>query len=149
MTFGIGDILVWIGANGGRLAVMVALSLAVSVGGLWLLRWVIISLPPDYFVAADAPDTWRHRHPLFRWSWFAAKNLLGIVLLLAGAMMLVAPGPGVLSILIGLSLVSVPGKRRLLLRLLRNRTVLLALNVMRSRAGRPALILPAEHCVPE
>lgn len=143
--FDAGDILAWLQAHVGRLAELAGLSLAVSLGGLWLLRWVIVSLPPDYFVAADAPDAWRHRHPVFRWTWFAVKNLLGTVLLVAGVMMLVAPGPGVLSILIGLSLISVPGKRKLLLRLMRNRTLLVALNVMRSRAGRPPLILPAAH----
>lgn len=132
--------LAWLQANSGRLALFAGISLALSLGGLWLLRWVIVSLPPDYFVASRAPDLWRHRHPVFRWSWFVAKNLLGAVLLAAGVMMLVAPGPGVLSILMGLSLVSLPGKRKLLLRLLRNRAVLTALNAIRSRAGRPPLV---------
>ena len=124
------------------LAALTGLSLAVSLGGILVVRWVVISLPEDYFIAKEAPDVWRHQHPLVRWSWFALKNLLGWVLLAAGVTMLVTPGPGVLAILLGLSLITVPGKRILLLRILRNPHVLSAMNLLRTQARRPALIMP-------
>jgi hypothetical protein len=124
------------------LAALAGVSLAVSLGGLLAVRWVVISLPEDYFVAEEAQGEWRHQHPLVRWSWFAAKNLLGAVLLAAGVTMLVTPGPGVLAILLGLSLITVPGKRTLVLRILRNPHVLSAMNLLRTQARRPALLVP-------
>lgn len=73
------------------------------------------------------------------------KNLLGVMLLAAGLTMLVTPGPGVLAILLGLTLITVPGKRSLVLRILRNPHVLSGLNLLRTRAQRPVLIVPPSH----
>lgn len=53
------------------LAALAGISLAVSLGGLLAVRWVVISLPEDYFVSEQAPHAWRHLHPLVRWTWFS------------------------------------------------------------------------------
>jgi len=53
------------------------------------------------------------------------------------------PGPGVVTILIGLSLMSFPGKRKLEMRILRAGPVLSGINWMRAKAGRPELRMPA------
>ncbi|HOS97284.1 MAG TPA: PGPGW domain-containing protein, partial [Deltaproteobacteria bacterium] len=70
------------------------------------------------------------------------KNILGAVFILAGIIMLFLPGQGVLTILIGITLVSFPRKRVLELRLVRKPSVLRALNWMRARAHKPPLLLP-------
>jgi hypothetical protein len=117
-------------------------SLAVSVIGLFATRWFVLSLPADFFVAQAASDDWRHQHPLVRWVWFAIKNLIAIVLILAGLAMLAAPGPGMLTILLGVCLLSFPGKWKFVLWLVRRPQLLAAMNALRRRAGLPDLVLP-------
>ncbi len=63
--------------------------------------------------------------------------LAGIVL----AMPLV-PGQGILTILIGLSLLDFPGKRKMELKLIRLRAVRRGINWIRARAQQPPLDLP-------
>ncbi|MFO8032450.1 MAG: PGPGW domain-containing protein [Desulfohalobiaceae bacterium] len=70
------------------------------------------------------------------------KNLLGIVLVLAGLAMLVLPGQGLLSIILGLALTNFPGKFKLQRRLVGYPSVLNSLNWLRRRFGRPSFLAP-------
>ena len=67
------------------------------------------------------------------------KNLLGSVLMVAGVAMLVLPGQGVLTILVGFLLVDFPGKYPLERWLVSRRAIGAPLNWLRSRAGRAPL----------
>ncbi len=67
------------------------------------------------------------------------KNFVGLVLLLAGIIMLVTPGQGIISILLGLFLMEFPGKRKLELKLISNNTTFQAINWLRNKAGAPPL----------
>ena len=58
--------------------------------------------------------------------------------------MLFLPGQGVLTILIGLSLLEFPGKRRLEAKIVGQPTVLSTINNMRAKFGKPPLILAPE-----
>ncbi len=80
-----------------------------------------------------------NRHPALRWFGLAVKNVLGLVLLLAGIAMLVRPGQGVLTILMGIALLDFPGKRQLERRLIALPTVLRTINKLREKFGRPPL----------
>src|SRR5688572_28987751 len=85
----------------------VLLGLTIGAGALFLLSivatpWLVARLPRDYFkrrydFAAQIVKNRRLR-VVFR----VAKNVLGVVLLLAGILMLIIPGPGVLCILAAL-----------------------------------------------
>lgn len=55
--------------------------------------------------------------------------------------MLFTPGPGVLTILIGVMLLNFPGKRRLERKLVERPRVLEAINRLRARFGKAPLIL--------
>ena len=80
-------------------------------------------------------------HPILRVLGIAAKNLAGTVLILLGIIMALpgVPGQGFLTILIGLTLVDFPGKRKLERSLVRRKAVLGAVNQLRARFGRPDL----------
>ena len=111
------------------------LSIVVMVGSTVLLPWLIIQMPPDYFLQG-------HRHPLARrerhWALHVAlvlgKNALGFVMVLAGVAMLALPGQGVLTILAGLMVMDFPGKYRLEGAIIRRPAVLKGLNWIRRRA---------------
>ncbi|MBX3463934.1 MAG: hypothetical protein KF830_12250 [Planctomycetes bacterium] len=118
------------------LSLVGVLSLALTVV---LLPVVVVRLPDDYF-AASRDALVRRRSG---WAWFEriVRNAFGVVFVLAGVAMLVLPGQGLLTILIGLLLVDFPGKRRLERRLVQRPRVLALLNRLRARHGRPPLRL--------
>jgi hypothetical protein len=91
-------------------------------------------LPADHFVASS--DERRQRRTLGQWLLRIGKNLLGVVFVLAGVAMLVLPGQGLLTILIGLLLVEFPGKRRCELALIKRPAIRSFLDGMRQRRGR-------------
>ncbi len=73
-------------------------------------------------------------------SWLG-KNLLGYLLIVAGIAMLVLPGQGVLTILLGVILVDLPGKYRFERWIVARPLVLKSINRLRQRAGRDPLVL--------
>ena len=116
------------------------------VATLFILPWIIVRIPEDYFTCSRRrPAWWGRQHPVVRWSLLLAKNFLGIVFILAGAVMLFLPGQGVVTILIGVTLTNFPGKLALERRIVRLPTVSRAINWLRSRTGRPPLRIPSAH----
>jgi hypothetical protein len=122
---------------------VLSLSTITFVLGLVLMPILIIRMSPDYFLHPRPPaESWRSRHPALRVSTLIVKNVLGVILLLAGLAMLVLPGQGIITILVAISLLNFPGKRDLELKIVRQRRVLQAINWIRTRAKRPPLVLP-------
>ena len=119
------------------------LSLALFVGSLVAMPILLARLRADYFARPDpGGGGWLRRHPVARIVLLAVKNLLGLVLLAAGLAMMVLPGQGIITILIALTLLNFPGRRRLELYLIRQRHVRGAVDWIRRRAGSPPLIVP-------
>jgi hypothetical protein len=122
---------------------MGALSVVGFVGTLIALPILVARIPVDYFRRDRRHDSHHAtRSAVPRVLGVLLKNLLGIVLILAGMAMLVLPGQGILTILIGLMLMSFPGKRTLERRLVQQPSVLRAINWMRAKAHQPALEVP-------
>jgi hypothetical protein len=121
-------------------------SVLMFVGSLIAVPWLVVRIPVDYFIhRRHFVDRWRSRHPLVRIALLTTKNLCGLVLLLAGIAMLVLPGQGILTIVIGLTFLDFPGKFALEQQLARQPPVIGAMNWMRAKAGRPPLEMPAER----
>lgn len=91
------------------LPLIAAISFVLALVSLVLVPVLIIYMPADYFLAAHRM---RRRGYTARWL-LAARNALAFVLLIAGLLMLVLPGQGLLTILAALILSDVPGKYRL------------------------------------
>lgn len=129
------------GPAGSFLAFLFGLSVASFVGSLIAVPWILIRLPPRYFDECH-PRTWlKDHHPVLRLTGLLLKNLLGAVFLLAGIAMLVLPGQGLLTMLIGLSLIEFPGKRALERKIIARPFVLQAINRLREQFNRPPLLL--------
>jgi hypothetical protein len=103
--------------------------------------WFVARLPADYFTRHERQELGlaAARRSGWRIALAVAKNLLGLVLLLAGIAMLVLPGQGLLTLVVGLILVEFPGKRKLERRIIAFGPVLKAVNALRHRAHRPPL----------
>ncbi len=122
------------------------LSILMFFGTLLIIPWLILKIPDDYFLH-DKPGhlTWQDEHPVIRIILLILKNLLGLLLLLAGIAMLVLPGQGLLTILLAVILLDFPGKYRLKLWLVRKPRVLKSMNWLRRRYRQPPLRMPAGH----
>jgi len=103
-------------------------------GSLVALPVLVARAPVDYFVTRDT-----HRAPLIR---VVLRNLVGLVLFVAGVLMLVLPGQGMLTVLASLSLLDFPGKRRLVKKLITRPGVSRALQWLRHKANKPPFQLP-------
>jgi hypothetical protein len=114
-------------------------SVAVLVLGVVLVPVVVTRLPADYFVRLKSQRP--HASAPMRFVLYWLRNLFGVLLVLAGVLMLVLPGQGLLTILAGLSLVDFPGKRKLQLKLLRIPQIHHTIDHIRQRAGKPPLRL--------
>ena len=123
------------------LVALTAGSLVVFVGTLIAIPVILVRLPADYF-DVRVPRFWmKNQHPALRIMGLVAKNILGMLFLLAGLAMLILPGQGILTILIGISLLDFPGKQRLQARIVGQPTVFNAINALRRKFGRPPLVL--------
>ena len=124
------------------LATLAAVSVVTFVGSLLGVPFVLARLPADYFLRAEkkalgvAPAN-RPARMLLAFG----KNALGALLVTLGVLMLVLPGQGVLTLLVGLLLLDFPGKQRLERRLIGTPRVLRIVNALRKRWNRPPLEL--------
>ena len=115
------------------------LSIVGFIGSLIVIPFILVRLPPQYF-DVRYPRTWmKEHHPVLRWVGLILKNVVGVVFFLAGVAMLFLPGQGLLTMLIGLSLMDFPGKRRLESKLVGQPKVLKTINAMRQQFGQPPL----------
>jgi hypothetical protein len=123
----------------------IALTIGTFILSIVVCVFVVIRIPQDYFVCDRATADCGRRHPLVHWPLVVGKNLLGVLLVLLGAVMSLpgVPGQGILTILLGAMLIDFPGKRQAERWLLGRRGVLAAINRMRARYGRPPLLLDA------
>ncbi len=108
-----------------------------------IVSFVLVKLPANYFHSSHDREFLVHRHPVLRGIGIVAKNVLGFVLVVLGVVMAVpgVPGPGVLSILLGIMLLDFPGKRALETRIVGRPRVNGAVNALRARFGKPPLLL--------
>jgi hypothetical protein len=116
-------------------------SMVSFVGSLIAIPIVVGRLPVDHFVSEIHGPHWSISSPGRR-LWIVLKNLLGGLLVAGGVMMLVLPGQGVLTMLLGIALMDLPGKWRVMRSIARREHVMKALNWMREKAEKPPLIPP-------
>lgn len=131
----------WLQENETLVWSLTVLSLVTFVGTLLAIPLLIVRLPEDYFVRQPIKD-WPTRRPLVHALLVFGKNVLGLLLLVAGFSMLVLPGQGLLTMLIGIVLLDFPGKRRLERWLIMRRSIGTAANWIRARRQRPPLLIP-------
>lgn len=121
-------------------------SLVLFVASLVIFPLIVINLPEDYFVRGKRdPAHQRRRHPVAWALLTVVKNIVGFVLIAAGVAMLVLPGQGILTILMGVALANFPGKYTLERRLVKRPAVGRALNRIRDLAGRERLEIPTDE----
>ena len=104
---------------------------------------VLVKIPANYFSSHYKQDFLPDSHWSVRWGAVIVKNILGLFLILLGIVLSLpgVPGQGVLTILLGLIMIDIPGKRPIEARIIKRPTVLAAANNLRERYGKPPLEL--------
>ncbi|MBX3629949.1 MAG: hypothetical protein KF908_08555 [Nitrosomonas sp.] len=111
------------------------------IASLIIIPVILINLPHDYFDIRITRHWLKDRHPFLRILGLVAKNILGSVFLIAGFIMLFLPGQGILTMLIGISLIDFPGKRLLEIRIIERPVVLRTINALRRKYNKPPFTL--------
>lgn len=112
-------------------------------GSIALVSFMLVRIPANYFHSEHDRAFWTDRHRAVRWSGMIMKNVIGAILIVLGIVMSLpgVPGQGILTILLGLMLVDLPGKRRWELKLVRRPRVLQTINQLRGKFDKPPLVL--------
>ena len=103
---------------------------------------MLVALPTDFLCGHRSCGFDAGRRSLLGLAAKISKNLGGLLLVLLGIPLTLPgiPGPGLVMILIGVSLIDFPGKQQLVQRIVGRPGVLRTINSLRARFGRLPLI---------
>lgn len=115
-----------------------SISLFVFLFSLLSIKWLVSLIPEDYFI--NKKDSKIKTSNIFIWYIVLIfKNLIGYSLILGGIMMLVLPGQGLFTIIIGLMMSNYPGKYSIEKKLIAIPTILKSINWLRRKSNKPPI----------
>jgi hypothetical protein len=116
------------------------LSLAFSFAAIAI---VMVKIPANYFSSHYVQDFMPGSRWIVRWGAVVAKNVFGIFLIGLGIILSLPgiPGQGFLTILLGLIMIDIPGKRPLEAWIIKRPAVLTAVNNFRAKYNKPPLVM--------
>ncbi len=104
---------------------------------------VLVKIPANYFSSHYKQDFLPDSSWAVRWGAVILKNILGVMLVILGLLLSLpgVPGQGLLTILLGLIMIDIPGKRPLEAKIIKRPTILTAANKLRARYNKEPLLL--------
>ena len=115
-----------------------SISLFVFLFSLLSIKWLVSLIPEDYFI--NKKDSKIKTSNIFIWYIVLIfKNLIGYSLILGGIMMLVLPGQGLFTIIIGLMMSNYPGKYSIEKKFIAIPTNLKSINWLRRKSNKPPI----------
>jgi hypothetical protein len=118
------------------------LSFFTFVLSLVLIPWFVGRLPQDCFLKIQQKDKTGQQPSVGTLALTIFRNIFGFTLLLAGLIMLFLPGQGLLTILLGLLLISFPGKQKLVDALVGQPKIQRSLDWLRKKRKKPPFFWP-------
>ncbi|NJM52478.1 MAG: hypothetical protein HC846_03220 [Blastocatellia bacterium] len=133
----------WASLTLGKIALGVGLFILSFGLSLAAIGLVMVKIPENYFSSHYQRDFMPDSPFLVRWGAVILKNVLGVLLILLGIVLSLpgVPGQGLLTILLGLIMLDIPGKRPLEAKIIQRPAVLAAINNLRAKYNKPPLIL--------
>ena len=120
-----------------------------TISGVGLLAvaivvpWLIVRMPEDFFSKPQRYN-WLDRKPAsIRAPIRILKNMLAVVLVIAGVIMFLTPASGLFPILLGVVLADVPGKLKLQRWILCRKTIRNSMNWLRRKFHRKPVQMPS------
>ena len=117
-----------------------SISLFIFLFSLLTIKWSVALIPEDYFINKRVSKI-RSINPLLWYVFLIIKNIIGYSLILGGVMMLVLPGQGIFTIIIGLMLSNYPGKYSIERRFIAIPSILKSINWLRRKSNKPPINL--------
>ena len=131
--------------HAGLIGWLTAASAAMLIGSAIVVPWIVVRIPSDFFAEDRRPTSrFAFEHPILRLSFFVVRNVVGVLLLLAGIAMLLLPGQGLLTLVVALVVLDFPGKHQLERRIVRIKPLLNSINWLREKADVPPLRMGRE-----
>lgn len=128
-------IVLWVKTHLIGIVILSAITLLASILSILAL---VIYLPADYFTREKQISI--VANPILRILLRILKNIFGVIALFIGFIMLLGPGPGPLTILVGVILCDFPRKRKVERKLIARPALLTAANRIRARYNRPPIL---------
>lgn len=128
--------------NAAALGWLVGLTVVLFVGATIFVPVVLVRMRADYFLDESRREgRWRKQYPMLVPVVLILRNILGLLLALAGLVMLLTPGQGLLTLFVGLMVMDFPGKFHLEQRVVSWRPIYRSINWLRAKFHRDALKL--------
>ena len=115
-----------------------SISFLVFIFSLISIKWLVALIPSDYFIE-DKRNKYQSNYPLTWLISIIIKNIVGYILIIGGILMLVLPGQGLFTIIIGLMLSNYPGKYFIERKFIAIPSVLKTINWLRKKSNKPPL----------
>lgn len=133
----------WQSLTWGSIGLGVGLFLGSLIISFVAIGIVMVKIPANYFSSHYKQDFLPGSHWTVRWGAVILKNIFGVFLIILGILLSLpgVPGQGILTILLGLIMIDIPGKRPLEARIIKRPAVLAAINNLRGRYNKPPLEL--------
>ena len=117
---------------------LATISLFVFIFSLVSIKWLVALIPTDYFVKKNISKS-KKSYSLLWFMSIIVKNIIGYTLILGGILMLVLPGQGLFTILMGLILSNYPGKYTIEKKFISIPSILKTVNWLRKKSNKPRL----------
>ena len=133
----------WTALSWSNVGIGVALFLISLTVSFVAIGIVMVKIPENYFSTHYKRDFLPGSPWIVRWGAVLAKNILGIFLICLGIVLSLpgVPGQGILTILLGLIMIDIPGKRPLEAKIIERPAVRNAIDKLRAKYGKPPLVL--------
>lgn len=133
----------WTALTWGEIGLGVGLfliSLTVSFAAIGI---VMVKIPENYFSSHYERDFLPDSPWIVRWGAVILKNIFGVFLICLGIVLSLpgVPGQGILTILLGLIMIDLPGKRPFEAKIIERPAVRAAIDKLRAKYGKPPLVL--------
>ena len=115
-----------------------SISFLVFIFSLISIKWLVALIPSDYFIEVKR-NKYQSSYPLTWLISIIIKNIVGYILIIGGILMLVLPGQGLFTIIIGLMLSNYPGKYFIERKFIALPSVLKTINWLRKKSNKPPL----------
>lgn len=122
------DLIIWLGL----------ISMVIFFFSLLSIKWLVGMIPEDYFIRNGTSKT-KSNNPVLWYFVLIFKNLFGYTLIFGGIMMLILPGQGLFTIIIGLLLSNYPGKYKIEKKVIAIPSVLRSINWLRKKTNKPPI----------
>lgn len=133
----------WDSLTLGRVLIGIGLFLVSLTISFVSIAVVMVKIPANYFSSHYQQDFLPNSSWMVRWGAVILKNILGVMLIILGLILSLpgVPGQGLLTILLGLIMIDIPGKRPIEARIIKRPAILAAANKLRARFKKEPLML--------